>query len=102
CAHCHNPSGPARTSGLDLRAEQVEPSAYGICKTPVAAGAGSGGRKYGIVPGQPDDSILLFRLESVEPAVRMPEILRQTVHQESTALIREWIASLEGDCTPPE
>ena len=102
CAHCHNPAGPARTSGLDLRAEQVEPAAYGVCKTPVAAGAGSGGRRYGIVPGQPDESILLFRLESVEPAVRMPEILRQTVHTESVDLMREWIASLEGDCTPPE
>ena len=101
CAHCHGPTGPARTSGLDLRAEQTEPALYGICKTPVAAGAGSGGRRYSIVPGQPDESILVFRLESVEPAIRMPEILRQTVHQESVDLIREWISSLEGDCTPP-
>ena len=56
---------------------------------------------YGIVPGAPDDSILIFRLESVEPAVRMPELLRQTVHTESVALVREWISSLEGDCAPP-
>jgi uncharacterized repeat protein (TIGR03806 family) len=102
CAHCHSPTGPARTSGLDLRAEQTEPALYGVCKTPVAAGAGSGGRQYGIVPGQPDESILVFRLESVEPAIRMPEILRQTVHTESVALVREWIAGLEGDCTPPQ
>jgi uncharacterized repeat protein (TIGR03806 family) len=102
CAHCHSPTGPARTSGLDLRAEQVEPALYGVCKTPVAAGAGSGGLEYSIVPGQPDESILVFRLESVEPAIRMPEILRQTVHTESVALMREWIASLEGDCAPPE
>jgi uncharacterized repeat protein (TIGR03806 family) len=102
CAHCHSPTGPARTSGLDLRAEQVEPSLYGVCKTPVAAGAGSGGRQYGIVPGQPDESILVYRLESVEPAVRMPEILRQTVHQESLTLVRDWVRSLEGDCAPPE
>jgi uncharacterized repeat protein (TIGR03806 family) len=102
CAHCHSPTGPARTSGLDLRAEQTEPALYGVCKTPVAAGAGSGGFQYSIVPGQPDESILVFRLESVEPAIRMPEILRQTVHTESTDLVREWIASLEGDCTPPE
>lgn len=102
CAHCHAPTGPARTSGLDLRAEQIEPALYGVCKTPVAAGAGSGGLDYSIVPGQPDESILVFRLESVEPAIRMPEILRQTVHTESVDLVREWIASLEGDCTPPE
>jgi len=101
CAHCHSPTGPARTSGLDLRAEQNEPALYGVCKSPVAAGAGSGGRMYGIVPGAPDDSILVFRLESVEPAVRMPELLRQTVHTESVALVREWISGLEGDCSPP-
>jgi uncharacterized repeat protein (TIGR03806 family) len=102
CAHCHNPTGPARTSGLDLRAEQTEPALYGVCKSPVAAGAGSGGRMYGIVPGKPDESILVYRLESVEPAVRMPELLRQTVHTESVALVRDWISSLTGDCAPPE
>lgn len=100
CAHCHNPAGPARSSGLDLRAEQDNPVSFGVCKTPVAAGAGSGGLQYNIVPGQPDASILVFRLEATEPDVRMPELLRQTVHRESAALIREWIASLEGDCDP--
>jgi uncharacterized repeat protein (TIGR03806 family) len=102
CAHCHSPTGPARTSGLDLRAEQATPILYGVCKTPVAAGAGSGGHQYSIVPGLPDESILVFRLESVEPAIRMPEILRQTVHQESLALMREWIAALDGECAPPD
>ena len=98
CAHCHNPAGPARSSGLDLRAEQTEPIAFGVCKTPVAAGAGSGGLQYNIVPGSPDESILVFRLEATEPDVRMPELLRQTVHQESAALVREWIAGLDGAC----
>ena len=98
CAHCHNPEGPARTSGLDLAASQQEPYAYGVCKAPVAAGAGSGGLQYGIVPGAPEQSILIYRLESVEPDVRMPELLRQTVHQESLALVREWIAAMDGGC----
>lgn len=98
CAHCHNPAGPARSSGLDLRAEQDNPVSFGICKTPVAAGAGSGGLQYNIVPGEPDQSILVFRLEATEPDVRMPELLRQTVHTESSELIREWIAGLEGSC----
>lgn len=98
CAHCHNPDGPARTSGLDLRAEQDQPSAYGVCKTPVAAGAGSGDRDYSIVPGQPDQSILVFRIESVEPDVRMPELLRQMVHVEGVAVVRDWIAELDGSC----
>jgi uncharacterized repeat protein (TIGR03806 family) len=101
CAHCHNPGGPGRTSGLDLAFDQESPSAYGVCKTPVAAGAGSGGRQFGIVPGDPDDSILLFRIESTRLSVRMPELLRQTVHEESAALVRAWIEEMEGDCAPP-
>jgi len=100
CAHCHSPVGPARNTGLDLRVEQTMPVKYGVCKTPVAAGAGSGGRQYNIVPGEPDLSILVFRLESVEPDIRMPELLRQLVHDESLVLVREWIESLEGNCGP--
>lgn len=98
CAHCHNPTGAARTSGLDLSITQTDREAIGVCKTPVAAGTGSGGRRYGIVPGQPDQSILVFRLESTEPEIRMPELGRNLVHTESVALIRAWIAAMPGSC----
>ena len=101
CAHCHNPTGAARTSGLDLSHDQSNPYEFGVCKGPVAAGGGSGGRLYNIVPGQPDESILVYRLESTELDERMPEIGRQQVHEESTALIREWIAAMPGDCSAP-
>ena len=102
CSHCHSQVGPARTSGLDLTVGQADPSQYGVCKPPIAAGPGSGGRLYDIVPGLPDESILMFRLESVEPEIRMPEVLRQTVHSESLELMREWITALPGDCGPPK
>ena len=101
CAHCHNPRGAARTSGLDLSLAQQDPAMLGICKAPVAAGTGSGGRRFGIVPGKPDESILVFRLESTEPQIRMPELGRNLVHAESVALIRAWISAMPGSCTPP-
>jgi len=94
CAHCHSPGGSAKNSGLDLRIEQTEPAKWGVRKTPVAAGRGSGGRSYGIVPGKPDESILLYRLQSTEPGVMMPEIARRLVHEEGVALIRDWIAGM--------
>lgn len=94
CAHCHNPKGPANTSGLDLRFSQRDPIKWGVMKTPVAAGRGSGGRSYDIVPGKPDESILTFRLESTEPGIMMPELPRRLVDEESLPLIREWITSL--------
>ena len=69
-----------------------------MCKPPVAAGRGSGGRLYSIVPGEPDASILVFRLEATEPDIRMPELGRNLVDVEGNALIREWIAAMPGSC----
>jgi uncharacterized repeat protein (TIGR03806 family) len=94
CAHCHNPRGPARNSGLDLLFSQRNPTSYGIYKAPVAAGRGSGGREFDIVPGQPDQSIFTYRIASTDAGIMMPELGKRLVHQEGLALIREWIASL--------
>ena len=96
CAHCHNPHGPAATSGMFLGVEEQHPERLGIGKPPVAAGRGSGGYKYGIVPGKPEQSILVYRMESNDPGVRMPEIGRQMAHEEGIALIKKWINAL-GD-----
>jgi uncharacterized repeat protein (TIGR03806 family) len=99
CGYCHNANGGlARTSGLYLDLTQTEPIAYGVCKPPVAAGNGSGGRQFAIVPGQPDASILMFRIESTEPAIKMPELGRNLVDAEDVAMIREWIAAMPGNC----
>jgi len=98
CSFCHNERGVARTSGLYLTAENTDPLTLGICKPPVAAGRGSGGRLYGIVPGQPEASIMTFRIESTEPDIRMPELGRNLVDAEGAALVRAWIAQLPGSC----
>ncbi len=94
CAHCHNPHGPASTSGMFLGVSETDPERLGVGKPPVAAGRGSGNRKYGIVPGKPDQSILLYRMESNDPGIRMPEVGRQIAHEEGIAIIRRWIADL--------
>ena len=101
CAHCHNPEGPARTSALALRFAQTDPTQFGVCKPPVAAGRGAGDKLFDIVPGKPDDSILVFRIESTDPGIRMPELPIKLVHREGAALVREWIASLSGSCKSP-
>lgn len=98
CSFCHNERGAARTSGLYLTAENTDALSLGICKPPVAAGRGSGGRLYGIVPGKPDQSILTFRIESTEPDIRMPELGRNLVDAEGVALVRAWISQLPGAC----
>jgi uncharacterized repeat protein (TIGR03806 family) len=98
CGHCHNPRGPAKNSGLTLTIEEDNPTEWGVCKTPVAAGQGSGGLQYGIVPGEPDNSILYYRMNSTELDVMMPELGRSVNHDEGLALIYEWISQLEGEC----
>lgn len=98
CAHCHTPDGFASNSGLSLEYWREVDTAYGICKQPVAAGSGSGGLKNDIVPGDADASITVYRMDSNEPDVRMPEIGRSLVHDEGVALIREWVNSLSGGC----
>ncbi len=91
CAHCHNPTGSARTTGLDLMASQTDAGKVGVFKSPVATGKGSGGRKYDIIPGQADESILVYRLETDLPGARMPSLGRSIRHEESLTLIRQWI-----------
>lgn len=99
CGHCHSKGGQARTTGLYLTTDETNPSHLGFCKGPVAAGKGSGGRKVSIHPGEPDKSILLFRMKSDDPGIMMPELGRVTEHKEGVALVEEWIASLEKeDC----
>lgn len=98
CGHCHNPSGAADTSGLMLDYQPHAHGALGICKPPIAAGRGSGGLLYDIVPGQPDASILTFRMSTSDPATMMPEVGRAIVHTEGLELISAWIAGLNGKC----
>lgn len=99
CSHCHNPVGPADTSGLDLTMDADPGPALGVCKLPIAAGSGTGGRAFSIVPGAPHDSILHYRMESTDPGAMMPELGRSLQHIEGTALIHEWISQMEGSCT---
>ena len=98
CGHCHNPAGAADTSGLLLDYADHPKLAMGYCKPPIAAGRGSGGRLYSIVPGHPEASILSFRLETNNPAMMMPELGRSLVHNEGVELVSSWIADLEGEC----
>jgi Planctomycete cytochrome C len=68
-----------------------------VWKSPVAAGHGSGGRDYDIVPGEPDKSILLYRIESNAPEVRMPSVGRNMVPTEGATLIQQWISAMPKD-----
>ncbi|MBO9499162.1 MAG: hypothetical protein J7483_06875 [Novosphingobium sp.] len=99
CAHCHNPQGAASNSGLFLELWRPTSKITGVYKRPVAAGRGSGTSDYVIQPGDPGASILVYRLESTDPGIAMPELGRDTVHREGARLLSDWIATMPKD--PP-
>ncbi len=96
CAHCHNPQGSASNTGLDLRWQQNDPAHLGIGKRPVAAGRGAGTFEFDVVPGDPDHSILAYRMQSIEGGVAMPELSKTTVDPAGVAAVRAWITALKG------
>lgn len=114
CAHCHNPKGPADRTSLDLRWIQDSPYDLGVGRRLAQRdgdwdgrdwGKGNfdpGGRLFDIVPGNPDESIMVYRMESLVPEVTMPKVPHLQIHEEGVALIRAWIAAMEeNDSTNP-
>jgi uncharacterized repeat protein (TIGR03806 family) len=98
CSHCHSPTGPARTSGLWLGPDVREPRLLGVCKPPVAAGRGAGGRLFDVVPGRAARSILTYRLASTDPGAMMPELGRNLTHEEGVVFVAAWIGQMAGSC----
>lgn len=103
CAHCHNPKGlNGISSQLFLNHDNPEPFNLGICKKPGSAGTGTGGFVYDIVPGNADESILVFRVETQELGAIMPLLGRSLVHDEGVELLRAWIDGMEPESCEAE
>lgn len=94
CGHCHSKKGFASNSGLFLEWEESRLAVLGVGKRPVAAGRASGGLDFAIAPGDPDHSIMVYRMGSTEPGVMMPQIGRSVVHKEGLELVRAYIAKM--------
>jgi uncharacterized repeat protein (TIGR03806 family) len=102
CAHCHHPQGAARFTGLLLEYNRAYGGQIGVCKRPGSAGPGAGGLDYDIVPGDPDASVMIYRMASVAAQIKMPELAKSVVHDEGTQTVADWIASLtEPECPDP-
>ncbi|MCB9257659.1 MAG: hypothetical protein H6579_11065 [Chitinophagales bacterium] len=95
CAYCHNPLGPGSTSGLMLSYEVSDSSQLGYFKTPVAAGLGAGPHTFDIYPSKADSSIIVYRMNSSEAGVMMPELGRVMIDQEGLDLVSAWINAMK-------
>lgn len=104
CAHCHEPGTSAGSaSGFWVDYPSTDPTVvqnahWGLCKQPTAASGSTCGLQFDIVPGKPDESIIVCRMESTSARARMPPIGRNLVHAEGVALVRDWISGMSGGC----
>lgn len=97
CSHCHFDGGfcSYRPMRFDWQ-ESANPVNLGICvppQDPFAAGV-----DYIVHAGNANRSMLYYRINSTEEAVRMPLLERTVKHQEAIQLIGDWINSLPDTC----
>jgi len=97
CAHCHQPD-TSTTTPLDLRIETALADASACGLTPEKGDVGITDPEI-IAPGDPDRSVLLVRMESLDSNERMPNVGSNVVHNEAVSLVRSWILDLES-CAP--
>lgn len=100
CSHCHRPGGGGGDSGLVLLAWEENLASIGVCKGPAAAGSGTGGHNFDIVPGSPESSIMIFRMSSVDPEIKMPELPNLVSDSKGVELISAWIKGMEPKGCP--
>lgn len=104
CAHCHAPDGEAAGTGLYLDYASMDPEgateadfrSWGVCKLPTSAGGVKDcpGGVVDIVPGEPDTSILLCRIDSVDARQMMAPVGRSLIDDVGYNVIHQWITDL--------
>ena len=94
CAHCHSAEASAGITGLYLNYEEQDPLRLGINKKPITGLMATDNRPFDIVAGQPEQSILVYRIESTDHRVRMPKISCQVPDLEGIDLIKAWIRAM--------
>ena len=72
------------------------------CASPASTHTGRADRgsstfEFDIAPGHPEQSILIYRMNSTDPGEMMPELGRQRVDTRAIALMRDWIAGMNPD-----
>ena len=91
CAQCHRPNGPT-PSTIDLQFQTSLNNTAACDVIPQSGDLGLGAAARIIAPGDPDNSVLLERMNRRD-ASAMPPLGSDIVDSDGVALIRSWIAS---------
>lgn len=97
CAHCHQENARCDYRPIRLSFSQTTNlTNIGVC---VMADEPLGSSLERIItPGNPDKSVMHFRLSSINENTRMPLLGRTIVHDEGVELMKQWISSLNQSC----
>jgi len=97
CAHCHAPERQCsyRAIRFEYNADGAAAN-LGICMEPEEPVEPS--MTYNIAPGNVARSMVHYRMNTNDEAVRMPLIGRSMIHTEGVALISQYIQSLNQTC----
>jgi uncharacterized repeat protein (TIGR03806 family) len=96
CANCHRPAGPTQL-GLDLRYATPLAETNACDADPSRGDLGLADARI-LAPGSAEQSILVRRMETVDPEILMPPRARRTSDDAAVAVITDWIDGLAG-CT---
>ena len=92
CGYCHRPGGNGR--GDQNWGFEVPFADTNSCdREPQLSALGLDSPKL-IVPGNPDASILVRRMESLDPLIQMPPVGKHLVDEQGVSLVRAWIEQM--------
>jgi uncharacterized repeat protein (TIGR03806 family) len=100
CAHCHTEGGYADDSGLHVGLDELVPVDLGICRHPFSSGNLPDGYKFDIQPAHPEQSVMIYRMSSTDPEIKMPEIPTVTSDANGVAIVSAWISSMADTPCP--
>ncbi|TMM55901.1 T9SS type A sorting domain-containing protein [Maribacter algarum] len=97
CAYCHRP-GTGNRGDFDLRLN-LDIVQTGLLTANPYLPLGIPNEKI-VAPGNPSASIVYHRMNSTDPAIRMPPIAKNKIDANAVQLIDDWISQLDPDpCT---
>jgi len=105
CGHCHSDLGIARIDTdmiLQVSVDADVPEDTDVHRTTVGVGLQywdpvDGEFDYRVVPGAPERSGLLARMQKRDQFTAMPPFATEQVHDEGLDIVEAWIAGLPGD-----
>jgi uncharacterized repeat protein (TIGR03806 family) len=94
CSQCHRPGGNTPTD-VDFRYQTALASTNACDVAPSGGDLGVADARL-IAPGDPDRSVVVTRIETLDPQHRMPPVGSNVVDAAGVRLLRDWIGQLSG------